>query len=68
VIQPGTAVVTKYELLCAFRDVFAPHLTVSEAHGEVTVDRSLVPTDLRPPIREQLEGLASWRPVAIRSG
>jgi hypothetical protein len=32
------------------------------------VDRSLVPTDLRPPIREQLEGLASWRPVAIRSG
>jgi dTDP-4-dehydrorhamnose reductase len=68
VIQPGTAVVTKYELLCAFRDVFAPHLTVAEAHGEATVDRSLVPTDLRPPIREQLEGLASWRPVGARSG
>jgi dTDP-4-dehydrorhamnose reductase len=68
VIQPGTAVVTKYELLCAFRDLFAPHLTVSEARGGDTVDRSLAPSDVRAPIREQLERVRSWYPVAVKAG
>ena len=68
VVQPGTPVVTKYELLCAFRDLYAPHLAVAEARGDVNVDRSLVPTDARPAIREQLERLGAWYPVAARAG
>jgi dTDP-4-dehydrorhamnose reductase len=62
-IQPGTPVVTKYELLCAFRDLYAPHLTVTEATGATAVDRSLIPSDARPPIRQQLERLGAWYPV-----
>jgi dTDP-4-dehydrorhamnose reductase len=68
VIQPGTPVVTKYELLCAFRDLYAPHLTVTEAAGAATVDRSLIPSDARPPIRQQLERLGAWYPVPAKAG
>jgi dTDP-4-dehydrorhamnose reductase len=68
VVQPGTPVVTKYELLCAFRDLYAPHLAVAEARGDTSVDRSLVPTDARPPVRQQLERLGTWYPVAGRAG
>jgi dTDP-4-dehydrorhamnose reductase len=67
-IQPGTPVVTKYELLCAFRDLYAPHLTVAEAAGAAAVDRSLIPSDARPPIREQLQQLGAWYPVPARAG
>ena len=66
-IQPGTEVVTKYELLCAFRDLYAPHLTVAEAMGDSSVDRSLVPSDPRPPIRQQLEQLGAWYPVPAKA-
>jgi dTDP-4-dehydrorhamnose reductase len=63
VIQPGTPVVSKYELLCVFRDLYASHLTVAQAQSGETIDRSLIPSDLRPPIREQLERLGAWYPV-----
>jgi dTDP-4-dehydrorhamnose reductase len=62
-IQPGTAVVTKYELLCAFRDLYAPYLTVAQASGATSVDRSLIPSDPRPAIRQQLQQLGAWYPV-----
>lgn len=62
--QPGTEVVTKYELLCTFRDVLAPGRRVAKVAGEEAIDRSLVPSDLRSPIREQLQRLAAWYPVA----
>lgn len=67
-IQPGTPVVTKYELLCAFRDLYAPHLTVAESTGTAAVDRSLIPSDARPPIRQQLEQLGAWYPVPAKAG
>lgn len=67
-IQPGTPVVTKYELLCAFRDLYAPHLRVAEASGAIVVDRSLIPSDPRPSIREQLEQLGAWYPVPAKAG
>jgi dTDP-4-dehydrorhamnose reductase len=62
-VQPGTPVITKHDLLCAFRDVFAPHLCVVPVTTPIAVDRSLVPTEARPPIRDQLEQLATWYPL-----
>lgn len=62
--QPGTDPMTKYELLCAFRDAFARDRCVSAVEASVAVDRTLVPTDVRPPIAEQLRQLAVWYPVS----
>jgi hypothetical protein len=62
-VQPGTPVITKHELLCAFRDVFAPDQCVVPVTTPAAVDRSLVPSQKRPPIREQLEALAAWYPL-----
>jgi dTDP-4-dehydrorhamnose reductase len=63
IVQPGTAVITKYELLCMFRDLFAPDRRVTMTETAEAVDRSLEPSDRRAPIREQLERLAAWYPV-----
>lgn len=62
-VQPGTGVVTKYELLCAFRDIVAPDRRVAPTTTAEAVDRSLVPTDTRPAIREELQRLADWYPL-----
>ena len=67
-MQPGMAIVTKYELLCAFRDLYAPDQSVAPVASETPVDRTLVPTDLRPSIRHQLERLGAWYPLSERSG
>ena len=63
VVQPATAVVTKYELLCTLRDVAAPTRRVRPVSATAAIDRSLVPTDPRVPIREQLERLVEWYPL-----
>jgi len=68
VIQPATSVVSKYELLCAFRDLYAPRQSVVPIESPTAVDRSLIPTDARPPIREQLERVRRWYPLAPRPG
>jgi dTDP-4-dehydrorhamnose reductase len=68
VIQPGTSVVSKYELLRAFRDHFAPRHSVVPVESPSPVDRSLVPTDLRAPIREQLARLGEWYPLGAPRG
>lgn len=60
VCQPGTAVISKYELLCTFRDLFRPDAIVSPVATGETVDRSLVPTETRGTIASQLERLAGW--------
>ncbi len=60
VCQPGTAVISKYELLRTFRDVFRPDAIVDPVASGETVDRSLVPTETRATIASQLERLASW--------
>ncbi len=61
--QPGTEGVTKYELLCAFRDAFAPDRDVAPVEAAEAVDRTLVPTDRRPPLAQQLRRLAAWYPL-----
>ncbi len=61
--QPGTAVATKYDVLCEFRDAFAPGHQVVPVTAPESVDRSLVPTDIRAPFREQLKRLAAWYPM-----
>jgi dTDP-4-dehydrorhamnose reductase len=65
-VQPGTAVVTKYELLCAFRDLYAPRQSVAPVESMAPVDRTLVPSDPRPAIREQLARLGAWCPLSER--
>jgi hypothetical protein len=54
---------TKYEVLCAFRDAFAPERCVASVQGAESVDRTLVPTDRRPPFAQQLRRLAAWYPL-----
>jgi dTDP-4-dehydrorhamnose reductase len=61
--QPGTEGVTKYELLCAFRDAFAANRCVVPVEAPTAVDRTLVPTDERPPFAQQLRSLAAWYPL-----
>jgi len=61
--QPGTDPLTKYELLCAFRDAFAPDRCVVAAEGEQCIDRTLVPTERRSGIAQQLRQLGMWYPI-----
>jgi dTDP-4-dehydrorhamnose reductase len=63
VVQPATTVVTKYELLSAIRDIAAPTRRVRPVSAAAAIDRSLLPTDQRDPIREQLERLVEWYPL-----
>ena len=61
--QPGTDPVSKYELLCAFREAFARNRVITPVEAPEAVDRTLVPTDRRTPIAHQLRRLAAWYPV-----
>jgi dTDP-4-dehydrorhamnose reductase len=61
--QPGIESVTKYELLCAFRDAFAPEREVAPVEGPEPIDRTLVTTDPRPPLAQQLRRVAAWYPL-----
>jgi dTDP-4-dehydrorhamnose reductase len=65
--QPGTDAMTKYELLSRFRDCFAPSRCVVAVEGAESIDRTLVPTDRRPPIDQQLRRLAAWYPLGQRA-
>jgi dTDP-4-dehydrorhamnose reductase len=58
--QPGTEPVTKYALLCAFRDAFGTRHDVCPVEAETQVSRTLVPTERRAPIAEQLATLSAW--------
>lgn len=66
--QPATPVVTKYELLMALAAVMAPDRRINTVAAPEAVDRSLVPSDERPPIRLQLQQLAAWYPVRPTRG
>jgi len=63
IAQPGTENVTKYELLCMFRDAFARDRCVAALEAAQAVDRTLVPTDRRLPVAQQLRRLAAWYPL-----
>jgi dTDP-4-dehydrorhamnose reductase len=58
--QPATPPVSKYELLCAFREVFGTAHTIVPVAAPSSLDRTLVPTDERSPIAEQLLRLRQW--------
>jgi dTDP-4-dehydrorhamnose reductase len=60
VSQPASESISKYELLCAFRDAFAPDRDVAAVEAPQTIDRTLAPTDQRPPLAQQLRRLAAW--------
>jgi dTDP-4-dehydrorhamnose reductase len=60
ITQPGTAPVTKYELLTIFRDAYGTAHRIEPVRTTDDVDRTLAPTDLRPPIAEQLAALRAW--------
>jgi dTDP-4-dehydrorhamnose reductase len=68
VSQPGSECVTKYDLLCSFRDALAPGREVAPVEAAVTVDRTLVPTDRRPPFVQQLRRVAAWYPIPQHGG
>ena len=56
--QPGTDPVNKYTLLCAFRDAFGTRHEIRPVEAPARVDRTLVPTERRSPIIDQLAALA----------
>lgn len=58
--QPGTKRVDKYALLCAFRDAFGTHHEIRPVEAPMRVDRTLVPTEQRASITEQLANLSAW--------
>jgi dTDP-4-dehydrorhamnose reductase len=61
--QPGTEPITKYELLCAFRDALAADRQVAPVEAPQAIDRTLVPTDRRLSVAQQLRRLAAWYPL-----
>jgi dTDP-4-dehydrorhamnose reductase len=60
ILQPGTAPVTKYELLVAARDVYGRDAHIVPTAAPQSVDRTLVPTDMRDPIGAQLIRMRDW--------
>ena len=58
--QPGTERVDKYALLCAFREAFRTRHEIRPVNAATAVDRTLVPTEMRVPIAEQLAMLGEW--------
>lgn len=61
VLQPVTTpAISKYELLVAFRDAYDTAHRITPVAAPKAVDRSLVPTEERPPIAEQLARLRGW--------
>lgn len=58
--QPGSERVDKYTLLRAFRDAFGTRHEIIPVDAATRVDRTLVPTERRASIVEQLAGLAAW--------
>jgi dTDP-4-dehydrorhamnose reductase len=61
ILQPATTpAISKYELLVAFRDAYGTSHTIKPVAAPTAVDRSLVPTEERAPIAEQLARVRAW--------
>lgn len=58
--QPGTQRVDKYTLLCLFREAFGTRHEIVPVEASPGIDRTLVPTETRPPIADQLAMLTRW--------
>jgi dTDP-4-dehydrorhamnose reductase len=59
-VQPATRPMSKYELLGTFRDAYGTKHEIAPALAPTTIDRTLVPTEERAPIEEQLKRLRDW--------
>jgi dTDP-4-dehydrorhamnose reductase len=60
VLQPATKPISKYELLLKFRDAYRTSHEIGPGAAPTPIDRTLVPTEARPPIDEQLIRLREW--------
>jgi dTDP-4-dehydrorhamnose reductase len=60
VLQPATTPISKYELLVRFREVYQSRREIVPVAAPIATDRTLVPTEPRPPIDEQLIRLREW--------
>lgn len=59
--QPGSERVDKYTLLCMFRDALGTNHDIRPVDAPTRIDRTLLPTEVRPPLAEQLALLGRWR-------
>jgi dTDP-4-dehydrorhamnose reductase len=62
VLQPATQPISKYELLLKFRDAYRTKHEITPVAAPAAIDRTLVPTEPRPPIEQQLTRLRAWYP------
>jgi dTDP-4-dehydrorhamnose reductase len=60
ITQPGTPPVTKYDLLTIFRDTYGTAHRIEPVRTTEDVDRTLVPTNPRPRIADQVKALREW--------
>lgn len=60
ILQPATQPVSKYELLVQFRDAYRTKHEITPVAAPTAIDRTLVPTESRAPIDEQLSRLREW--------
>jgi dTDP-4-dehydrorhamnose reductase len=61
VYQSGSAAaVTKHELLKSISEVWPHRIVINPKQAKEAVDRTLVPTDKRGELKEQLEQLRRW--------
>ena len=59
-LQPVTRPISKYDLLLKFRDAYQTTHDIAPVSAPVAVDRTLVPTEERSPIDQQLTRLREW--------
>jgi dTDP-4-dehydrorhamnose reductase len=65
VLQPGIARMTKYDLLVAFREAYRTTHRIAAVEAPAALDRTLVPTEERAPIAEQLTRIREWYGTAV---
>ncbi|HZS59613.1 MAG TPA: sugar nucleotide-binding protein [Gemmatimonadaceae bacterium] len=66
IVQPGTAPISKYELLLVFREAYQTEHRIVPVEASTAIDRTLVPFEPRPPIFQQVTRMREWyrTPVA----
>jgi dTDP-4-dehydrorhamnose reductase len=65
IVQPGVAPMSKYDLLVAFREAYNTSHRIVPVQAPLAHDRTLVPTEERAPIAEQLARLRDWYATAV---
>jgi dTDP-4-dehydrorhamnose reductase len=60
VLQPATMPISKYELLLKFREAYGTAHRIVPVVAPIAIDRTLVPTEPRPPIEQQLTRIREW--------